>query len=217
VLKKISRAEVTFIVVMLLLIVLAIVLVGKESYKVLAGLVIGAAFAPIIELVTRFAWGPRLSVELDPYFPPRDVPNREVYVRLKIENTKKRLAKSCGAYLANVEKFDSATGCFAQTDFHDTFSLHWAYNAALANVDLPLHVPRFLDLVSVPESGNGIRPHHIGLPEGQDVPLYRPIWNTNGHFRLTVLVTAEGIEPEVRRITVDWRGEWPPKLAIEKP
>jgi hypothetical protein len=206
VLKKISRSEIAFFLVMLPLVASALVLAGKESYKVVAGLLIGASFSPIMELVTRFVRGPQLSIELDPYFPPRSAPQREVYVRLRVENTKKRTAKGCGAYLANVEKLDSATGHFAPTNFRDTFPLHWAYDATQTSVDLPLHVPRYLDLVSVPESGNGIRPHYAGLAEGEEVPLHRPIWGENGEFRLTVLVTAEGIEPEVRRITVSWRG-----------
>lgn len=219
--KIILRDETIAIGSSILLVGFAIAIGGKESGKVIAGLLIGASLGlfldPVKECFVRALLGPKLSIELDRYYPPRTEPHRELYVRLKIQNTKKRTAKGCGAYLADIEKPDLATGRLGPTVFHDTFPLHWAYDAALVTVDLPQRVPRYLDLVSVDESQGGIRPHHLGLPPNQGVPLYQELWDKSEKLRFTVVVTAEGIEPEVRRITVDRRGEWEPKLEIEKP
>jgi hypothetical protein len=200
-------------------IVIALALGGGESYKLVVSLILGAILAlyfdPLKQMVLLNLQGPRLEIELDEYLPP-GTPER-VFLRLQVTNAKPRVAAGCRAYVANIETFDTSLKDFAPTQFRDTFPLHWAYDGTLRTVDIPKRVPRYADVAIFTQSQQGFIPQ-ITNQEGEtfDVPRYSDIWGQYGHLRLTVLIVAEGITPEVRYITFDWQGNWPPTFEMTK-
>jgi hypothetical protein len=201
--------------ILFIAIVIALALSGGESYKLAAGLVLGAIVGlfidPVRQLVVRIWQGPLLDVQLDLYYPPDSPTKRRIFVRLKVENQKSRIATGCRAYLVSVEPKQKSS-----IVFKDTFPLHWAYEHEVRSVDLPRGVPHYVDVATVDERLPGFVPA-LTNAKGQQISigLYAAsLWDgQNGEVALTVLVAAEGVKPIAHRIAIDWAGkEWPPKI-----
>lgn len=126
------------------------------------------------------------------------------YIRIKVVNSRSRLAKACRAYLVGVEK-QGADGAFRPTIYCDSIQLAWAVKGdqAYGAVDLPRDVVQFVDVVST----RSISPHF--KPEIRPLPMrYIGLFQENGVFRFRVQVSGDGVKPATVQLILNWSGTW---------
>jgi hypothetical protein len=175
---------------------------------------ISAVLAPIVvEPVKHCVFGPKLKVEFiegDRGFitDTKETGGTDAhYVRVKVLNTGRQIAKQCRAYLVNVEKWNTSTGKFAPTIYCDSLQLAWSARAnteeAYRPLDLPRDINQFIDIVSTrrPESGYKVmtNPH---------LYRYEPLFKEHGKFRYTVLVSGDNVKPVSVQVVFEWSGDW---------
>ncbi|HEX3506448.1 MAG TPA: hypothetical protein VHU22_23940 [Xanthobacteraceae bacterium] len=194
------------------------------GFTVLAA-IIGFVASLIAEPVQRWIYGPRLLLTFennnDAYRTKTDMADTTtgqktadaIYVRLRVENTKPRLAKACRAYLTRVEK--RTNDRWEDMNFRDSIQLAWSAQRGPEDgfraLDLPYGVSQFIDLVWVfsplPAVQPAHNPRHLQPCLAMPLFMHQPIWATdNANYRLTVLVSGDGVEPESHRVILEWNG-----------
>ncbi len=125
-----------------------------------------------------------------------------LYVRVKVVNTRSALAKSCRAYLVNVER-KGQSGKFELTEYCESLQLGWSSQAELtfSAFDLPRDVPHFADIMST-------RPASEAFALSTKVtPLrYLQMLRTPGVYRFTIVVSGDGVMPATIRPAISWTG-----------
>jgi hypothetical protein len=127
------------------------------------------------------------------------------YIRIKVTNTKSRLAQKCRAYLVRVEKL-GVDNIFSPTEYCDSIQLAWACKdtQAYEALDLPRGIAQFVDVVST----RSIAPNNF-KPEIRPLPFrYISLFQQTGTFRFTIQVSGDGIKPRFIQIIFDWKGSW---------
>lgn len=125
------------------------------------------------------------------------------YIRIKVTNTKSKLAQKCRAYLVRVERLNS--GVFMPTEYCDSIQLAWACkdSQAYEALDLPRGIAQFVDVVST----RSISP--IYRPEIKPLPFrYISLFQQIGIFRFTIQVSGDGIKPKFIQFIFNWKGMW---------
>jgi len=174
------------------------------------------------EGVQRWIYGPRLSLDYSESPNHRirtDVgdPKRAeaIYMRMRVRNTKPRIAKSCRAFLTKVEH-RRPDGSWAATIYGDSIQLAWSAQPVTGFVpmEIPRGVDQFIDVVSVYNPIPNPPPDAPPLPRDLNPNLtiqpfaYRDIWTYHGTYRLTVLVSGDGVLPVSRMLILSWNGIW---------
>lgn len=184
------------------------------------GAIIGFIGSLIAEGVQRWVYGPRLQLIFEDgneaYRTPTDIgipKNADgIYIRLRVENVKPRVAKSCRAYLTRVER--RVGDDWRDTNFHDSTQLNWSgQQNGLMPLDLPRGVRQFVDLLYVlnplPGVAHPLNQRHLHPTLAIELFQYAHIWSTdNANYRLTVLVSGDGVLPVSHRVIVEWNGIW---------
>lgn len=137
------------------------------------------------------------------------------YARLCVTNVKRRIAEECQAWLVNVEELN-VEGRFDSTSFRDSVPLIWSYDAEAETVDIPQGIKRYVDLVRIQHDVPGFEPQvrsHSG--EVLTILKYQPIFSKNGVYRLTVLVSAQEVRPQMIKAIVTRSDNWPPKAKLD--
>lgn len=126
------------------------------------------------------------------------------YVRIKVVNDSRPLAKECRAYLVGIEK-KQADGTFAPTLYCDSIPLAWSCreDKAYEPIDLPNGVAQFIDLVSVRSISDEYKLEIKPLPQ-----RYGGFLRDKGTFRFTVQVSGENVKPIFIRVLFTWNGVW---------
>ncbi len=134
-----------------------------------------------------------------------------MYARVRVTNTKPRIAQRVRAWLVNIE--EQVDGEFRPTIFRDSMPLIWSYNAEIDAADLPQSINRYVDVVRVQSDQPGYEPC-LRAHDGTVLkPLrFAPLFARNGVFRLTVLVSAQDTAPQQIRLILSMDGNWPPKV-----
>jgi len=175
---------------------------------------VSAVLAPIVvEPIKRCFFGPKLKIEFiegDRGF-ITDTKEKGVtdahYIRLKVQNTGRQIAKQCCAYLVKFEKWNTSIGEFEPTIYCDSLQLAWSARATIKEAFLPLDIPidinQFIDIVSTRRSESDYK--IMVYP-----PLYRyePLFKEHGKFRFTVLVSGDNIKPISTKVIFEWSGDW---------
>lgn len=129
------------------------------------------------------------------------------YVRVKVQNRRKAVAKKCQAYLINVEKFDKNQNTFKPTIYCDSIRLSWSCQPTLDSgykaLDLPNKVNQFVDVVAT-------RSHHpfFEMQLNPSMNRYASLFIENGIFQFTILVTGNRVTPKKIKIIFGWSGVW---------
>ena len=129
------------------------------------------------------------------------------YIRVKVQNSRKAVAKKCRAYLINIEKFDETKNKFDSTLFCDSIRLKWSCMGndadSVAPLDLPNGVNQFVDLIETrlghPFFTIQMHPH---------MNRYEYLTSEKGILRFTVLVTGNRVAPKRIPIIFEWTGVW---------
>jgi hypothetical protein len=128
------------------------------------------------------------------------------YVRVKVVNVKRRIAKSCKGFLIKVEKLN-ASGQFQDTNYVDSIQLAWSCQGgddAREPLELVHGISQYLDVVATSESSNSFRLQIYPLPL-----RYEPLWSTAPNtYRYTVQVSGDGPDPVQIKIVFSWKGNW---------
>lgn len=120
-------------------------------------------------------------------------------VRFYVQNTRRFLAKSCRAYLIQIEK---VTPTKTETIFADRIPLDWAYIGATA-VDIPGHTGLYCDLVGASQPSEQLRPHVNPMPK-----LLGNILRDCATYRFKAIIAGENLTPQSININVAWKGTW---------
>jgi hypothetical protein len=128
------------------------------------------------------------------------------YVRVKVVNAKRRVAKSCKGFLIKVEK-RSYSGQFEDTNYVDSIQLAWSCQGgddARKPLDLVHGISQYLDVVATSETSNSFALQMSPLPL-----RYEPLWSSEQNtYRYTVQVSGDGVDPVQIRIVFSWKGDW---------
>jgi hypothetical protein len=125
-------------------------------------------------------------------------------VRVKVTNTSGRLAKSCRAFLINIERL-AGSGAWERTVYSDSLQLGWSAleNARHSPLDLPKNVPHYVDIVSA------LQRTATFVPAIPAVPFrYESLWQSSDTYRFTVMVSGDGVKPASVGIRFKWIGAW---------
>ena len=135
------------------------------------------------------------------------------YVRIKVRNSKRSVAKNCRAYLVAIEKRNEY-GDFKPTIYCDSIQLAWSCRGPKRRydpVDLPYGVAQFIDLVSTRSQENLTS---LFRPELQVTPMrYAELFSQLGTFHFKVQVSGENVKPVFIRIDFHWAGIWDKYVA----
>ena len=127
-----------------------------------------------------------------------------LWVRVKVENRRAVLARSCRAYLVKIER-QAPSGEFEVTEYCESMQLAWSSQAdqSFSAFDLPRGVPHSVDIIST-------RPTSTAFQLAIRVtPLrYAQLVETHGVYRFTIVVSGDGVKPVAIRPAVRWTGTW---------
>jgi hypothetical protein len=186
-------------------------LLAKNLPLVIGGL-IGFIAAVWAEQIRHLIWGPKLKVEFiegEKGFKTntKDGHIDAHYVRVRVLNTGRQVAKQCRAYLVNVEKWDESIDDFGPTIYCDSLQLAWSAQTnnitAYRALDIPKGIPQFIDLISTRQGDSNYR-----IKTELHLNRYKDLFEELGKFRYTVLVAGDNAEPKSREIIFEWMGDW---------
>lgn len=180
----------------------------------LVGLVTGALIGVFAEPIRTFIFRPAIKVSFEKNDPScvartpsgaAPIFSEAIYIRVRVENPKSQMAKSCRAFLVKVEEKNSQ-GIFNPTIYADSLPLGWSCQQDPGRpIDLPSGVSQFVDIISTDK----------GAPARYDVHLmlyphrYRGLFDDKPKIlRLTILVTGDGARAGKTTIVFEWRGAW---------
>ncbi len=203
--------------------------------SLIAGAVGGVLVFLLIEFIRRYLLVPRLTLTCKPggkgFTPEARVPGTftkeggpEVsarYLRVAVENKSrftKASAKSCRAYLTDIKRLDSK-GSATETSFAETLRLRWAYEGPdgelHGGIDIPAGVTLYFDVVSSQEAvtcGDKHDPEklilEVAAKDAREAPELINLLSRNSSYRLSVMVTAEGINPVKAEVDVTLGERW---------
>jgi hypothetical protein len=136
------------------------------------------------------------------------------FARIRVTNTKSRIATKCQGWLVDVEATDGQSG-FKPTIFKDSIPLIWSYNAEAETVDMACGVNRYLDLVRICDDSQGFHPQLRSHSGSILSPLrYQHLFNDNRTLRFTVLVSGQDVTPQTIRVIVSRGEQWPPRAQV---
>ncbi len=187
-----------------------------SSIQTALTLLSGAAIALFAEPIRQWLFRPNLELSFDndeecvskTFLSSRTLTvkgPKAIYIRVRVRNTRSRMARECRGYLVNVEERDGE-GRFIKTEYCDSIMLHWSCQREETKY-LPLHIPKgvnqFLDIISLEENKNVFVPQIHVFPN-----RYNELIRRTGVFRFTIQVVADNVKPKTIKLTFAWEGDW---------
>ena len=177
------------------------------------GSALGYIAAVTAEPLRQWLFRPRLKPEFgqgEEFITPTPVGSpypsgKAFYVRIKVTNRRRIVARNCRAYLEAFEKRDT-NGFFRPTAYCESIQLAWSCRRTgeeFNPLDLPSGVTQFLDVLA---TGSGSQDFHPKLMFV--IWRYEPLFKQTGVFRLTIRVTAENAYSETIKLILTWQGSW---------
>src|SRR5262249_34537548 len=131
---------------------------------------------------------------------PRVFETESKFVRLRVSNERRFLAKNCRALLSDFRRYDNdqrSTLLLA-----DTLPLRWAY-LGFQPIDLPGRTHFYVDLISAIQD----RKHFSIELEAQPLALQNAT-NVEGKYSFDVSVVGDNFDPVNRRVFLNWKRDW---------
>jgi hypothetical protein len=129
-----------------------------------------------------------------------------IYIRVRVENAKRRLAKQLKAYLVNVE-IKNNNGEFEQSIYADSIQLAWScrpLDARLDPIDLPKGIDQYADVIATNNYSNRYALQIFPLPY-----RYEQLFNNDPKIlRFTIQVSGDGVNPETIKLIFMWKAQW---------
>ncbi len=174
----------------------------------------GAAIAILAEPIRRWVFKPKINVRFEEHkgcvvrtigiSRTMDQPIDMYYIRLRVVNTRRFIAKDCSSYLVNIEKEEE--GKFSKTEYCDSIPLAWSCQGEkdrFVPLDIPKGVNQYIDVLNTRMYSDSFNPQIMAIPF-----RYQPLFKEKGKFRFTVEVCAENIAPTKTTLVFEWNGVW---------
>lgn len=130
------------------------------------------------------------------------------YIRVKVTNRKRILARDCRTYLINIEKKDEK-GKFLPTVYCDSIPLAWSLQyegEQYRGLDIAKGVEQFVDIIKTIKARNDANSFY---PQIMVTPFrYENLFRETGTFRFTIQVSAANTDPKNIKLIFDWKGVW---------
>lgn len=123
------------------------------------------------------------------------------YTRIRVHNSKSRIASNCRAYLVGHKK-QNANGRFVTTDYCDSIPLIWSF-ANAGPINIPKGVNIHCDVFVTLSGSNELKPCFAAMPLA-----YQTTFSEPGVYLYQIMVTAEGVDPVTIELKVDWKRDW---------
>lgn len=133
----------------------------------------------------------------------------EIYIRARVQNTGRQVAKGCVVYLASLENVHPS-GKTTSTAFFDSRPLSWA--GGFSPINLPPDLSCYVDLMRVSKSDPGF---NLSVEK-----LFASEFGLQGHtgtYRFHLMVTADNAQPASCKVDVTYNGDWHSLSAVEVP
>ena len=186
----------------------------EEILKFLLGALVGFFIAVFAEPLRQKLFKPVLDVEFVDDSPdyvtltPESGNNEAYYIRVKVTNKKRILARDCRAYLINIEKKDGK-GDFLPTIYCDSIQLAWSLQnqgEQYRGIDIAKDVNQFVDIIKTTKTRNDANSFY---PQIMVTPFrYENLFGETGTFRFTIQVSAANADPKNIKLIFDWGGVW---------
>jgi hypothetical protein len=126
------------------------------------------------------------------------------YVRIRVTNTGRRIAKDCRAYLVGFKKLNGAGRTLA-TGYVDSIPLCWSYRSEddPHGIDIPSGPNIHCDVFSTDENTKGMMPSLVKAPRYCEALFKDP-----ATYVFDIMVTADEIPPKRIAVKVVWKGVW---------
>lgn len=126
------------------------------------------------------------------------------FVRIKVINTKSRIAKNCRAYLVGIDMLHPSD-LFTGTKFCDSLQLCWSYSDPndTHSIDLPMGVAHYVDLLKTVKDSTRFFPAVNSMPA-----FYEKWFESNGTYRFKVTVVGDDATPQTIGVSFTWRQLW---------
>jgi hypothetical protein len=185
----------------------------EEILKFLLGALVGFFIAVFAEPLRQKLFKPDLDVEFvnSPDYVALTPENRNCkayYIRVKVSNRKRILARDCRAYLINIEKKDEKGKCLP-TIYCDSIPLAWSLQKLgeqYSGIDIAKDVNQFVDIIKTTKTRNDANSFY---PQIMVTPFrYENLFGETGTFRFTIQVSAANADPKNIKLIFDWEGVW---------
>ena len=183
-------------------------ILAENSSLLIAG-IIGFVSAVLAEPVRRWFFSPKIKadfIEGDEAFITKTKVGRSDahYIRVRVLIKGFGIAKQCRAYLVNVEKWSESTSKFEPTIYCDSLQLAWsAQEEAYRALDIPKGVPQFIDIVRILRGAKNYE-----ILTKLHLNRYQALFDEEGKFQYTVLVSSDNAKPKSKKVIFDWSGDW---------
>lgn len=139
---------------------------------------------------------------------PMTYDTESYYVRARVTNSRKQVAKQCRACLVKVERWHEQDKRYRNTAYCDSIQLAWSCSSsrdvAYGAKDIPNGIEQFVDIIST----RLVVPNKYRI-EISPMPFrYEDLFSELGKFRFTILVTGENVSPVVEKMVFVWTGRW---------
>lgn len=127
------------------------------------------------------------------------------YIRVRVTNMSKVIAKDCRAYLVEIEKQDE-NAKFVPTVYCDAIQLAWSCQGAedrYRAIDICKGVNQYIDVIVTRSNSPEFDPQIRVKPF-----RYSDLFKEIGSFRFTIQASADGADPVIFKLNFDWEGCW---------
>jgi hypothetical protein len=185
----------------------------KDYIPYLLSLLSGFAIAIFTEPIRKKIWGPQLSIvftgqadciskTIETLGP---VERDAYYIKARVTNISKAIARDCRVHLINIEKKDE-DGEFKPTIYSDSIQLAWSCqhpDTRFKALDLAKGVRQYVDIITTRSGILEYDPQLFVKPY-----RYLPLITDTGIFRFTLQVLAAGADPKTLRVVFEWDSSW---------
>ncbi len=131
-----------------------------------------------------------------------------IYVRARIRNTGRRIARSCRVFLTGLKEVH-ASGATTATAYHDSLTVAWA-GWKHAPQDVPAGVQFFADVFWVSKNDAGWKFSTENMFDS-----HRHLLTYKGTYRFRLTVTADNAAPVSCEIDATYHGDWHDLRALQ--
>jgi hypothetical protein len=186
----------------------------SDSFSTLLGFFSGFAAAIFAEPIRQWLFKPKLNLEYDEgrgclsktqEAISASVVGDAYYIRVRVTNASKIIAKDCRAYLVNIEKRDEKGG-FASTVYCDSIQVAWSCQGRedrYRGIDICKGVNQYLDLIVTRSNSDEFDPQIMVKPF-----RYSELFKETGAFRFTIQASAARANPATIKLIFEWNAEW---------
>jgi len=179
----------------------------------ISSFILGFLIAIFAEPIRRYLLKPKLNIEFGksedfitytPALTKNNSQTEEYYLRVRVINSRKYIARDCRAFLIDIKKLDDSNK-IKSTIYCDSIQLAWSCsgNRKFESLDLTKDVKQYIDVVVLSKESNAIIPQLFSTPF-----RYLKLFNETGTFIFTIQVSATGIKPKNISIALKWDGNW---------